>query len=652
MKRIFLCATSLCVAAAALATDAYAGGRLEQIDLLPQQTFPGLQDADVVPIVWDERCVSLSYTVDNIPANAGTPQEIPVEVLAAEQQTAFDQWNDIPTSFIEFNITEIRDIGNGPRGFDFINELTWETPPAFGALASSPSTSLVDETTFVPGDDIDGDGDSDVFDPAVEGRNTCFDADGDGDIEFPAGDYAAGTILDNDVQYNDSLGANILWNVGPKSSEGQPFREVDVQAVAVHEFGHSHSLSHTLINQISSTDGTGSTMFPFIDIDDEGSEVGSRSLHTDDIAWSSFVYPEGSSATGPGSLQPGDVPFHWVFRVIRGSVAGPDGAPVAGASVQAVSRFSGRTLSEGFSGTTRLFVGPDGSLNLFTPDTSILNGEYAIPVPIGVYDVRLEAVDGSPVPSTSVSFTAQIGDIFGQQNFAEEFWSFRAFEDSFELFPGFSVPVFAGTRRPVDFVVNTDAALNVGAVSDFLGSGAVGELDNVIYASRFANVDVLGLLESGAELTTGLYHTAHVDASFIPLFEEASIVLGTLSEDGLTADLDLAHKFSRTRDFVGQDNDLTPDYYQNPIGLSRKLERALRNNPGKDVFLVLEVRDGLEGPSGVDPLVSIDAIEGAEVATGNSFLSVDGGPFDVQTERDWIMELRFTGEEPAPAATN
>ena len=641
MKRILLCA-----AATALATQAYAGGRLEQIDLLPQQTFPGLQDADVVPIVWDERCVSISYTMDNTPANAGTPQEIPVAVLVAEQQEAFDQWNNIPTSFIEFNITETRDIGNGPRSFDFINELTWETPPGFTALASSPSTSLVDETTFVPGDDIDGDGDSDVFDPAVEGRNTCFDADGDGDIEFPAGDYAAGTILDNDVQYNDALGGNTIWGVGPSDSAGQPFRETDVQAVAVHEFGHSHSLSHTLINQISDQDGTGSTMFPFIDIDDAGSEAGSRTLHTDDIAWSSFVYPEGSSATGPGSLQPGDIPFHWVFRVIRGSVSQGDGSPVAGASVQAISRFSDRVLSEGFSGFTRLFVGPDGSLNLFDPETSILDGEYEIPVPRGVYDIRIEAVDGSPVPSPSISFTAQVGDIFGQQNFAEEFWSFRAFEDAFELFPGFSVPVFAGTRRPVDFVVNTDSALNVGAVADFLGSGFVGGQDNVIYASRFANADVLALFESGADLTTGLYHTAHVDASFIPLFDEASIVLGSLSPDGLTADLNFNHKFVRTRDLVGQDNDLTPVYYRNPIKLSKKLERALRNNPDQDLFLVLEVRDGVEGPTGLDPLVAIDAIDGVEVPTGNSFLSIDGGPFDVQTTRDWIMELRFTGQEP------
>lgn len=640
MKRILLCA-----AATALVTEAYAGGRLEEIDLLPQQTFPGLQDADVVPIFWDERCASVSYTMDNTPANAGTAQEIPVEVLVAEQQASFDQWNKIRTSYIEMNITETREIGNGVRSFDFINELTWETPPGSGFLASSPSTSLIDEATFVPGDDIDGDGDSDVFDPAVEGRNTCFDADGDGDIEFPAGDYAAGTILDNDVQYNDGLGfAGIIWGVGPSDSAGQPFRETDVQAVAVHEFGHSHSLSHSMINQISDDDGTGSTMFPFIDIDDAGAELGQRDLHTDDIAWSSFVYPEGSSPTGIASLQPGDVPFHWVYRVIRGKVTQADGLPVAGASVQATGLFSERILSEGYSGFTRVFVDDEGGLNIFTPETSLLDGEYEIPVPRGLYDLHIEALDGSPAASGNISITAQIGDFFGQQNFAEEFWSFRAFEDAIELFPGFSAPVFAGIRRSIDFVTNTDVALNVGAAPDFLGSGFIGGQDNVIYASRFANEEVLALLENGAKLTTGLYHTAHVDASFIPRFKEASIVLGSVSGDGLTADISLDNKFSKTPNFVGQDNDLTPDYYRNPIKLSKRLKRALRDNPDKDVFLVLKVQDGLEGPTGLDPLVSIDDIvpEEGEAATGNSFLSIDGGDFEVQTIRDWIMELRFT----------
>ena len=274
MRRVLLCA-----AAMSLTTQANAGGRLEQIDIVGDLGF-GFALVEVVPIFWDDRCASVEYTQANTPANRGLGgfgiPEIPVATLVAEQQASFDEWNNIRTSYIEMNITSTQtDLDTGAlRGFNFINELTWNTLAGSGFLASSPSVSFIDEATLVPGDDIDVDGDSDVFDPVAEGRNTCFDADGDGDIEFPAGDYAAGTVLDNDVQYNDDLlFADIIWGVGPSSTPSGEIRETDIQAVAIHEFGHSHSLSHSMINQISDRDGTGSTMFPFIDVDDAGSSA-------------------------------------------------------------------------------------------------------------------------------------------------------------------------------------------------------------------------------------------------------------------------------------------------------------------------------------------------------------------------------------------
>ena len=52
-------------------------------------------------------------------------------------------------------------------------------------------------------------------------------------------------------------------------------------------------------NQISDTNGDGATMFPFADTGDPASEQNQRSLGADDIAWSSYFYPEGSATSGP-----------------------------------------------------------------------------------------------------------------------------------------------------------------------------------------------------------------------------------------------------------------------------------------------------------------------------------------------------------------
>jgi len=248
MKRLIAMASMMLAAGQVLA-----GGSLDTFFFSGTPSkIPGLENVAVGKIFWDDRCVNVDYVVDNVPANAGMPNQISPQQIRQELQASFNQWNQIPTSYINMNIVAVRTLNNGVPTFDFVNELSFEADPGAPFLAASPSVTLQSDTTFVVGDDIDGDGDSDVFDPSVARRNTCFDVDRDGDIEFPAGNYKAGTILDNDVMFNPE----VAWSLQPGDDELS-----DIQAIATHEFGHSHGLAHSFINQTSSGDGAGATMF-------------------------------------------------------------------------------------------------------------------------------------------------------------------------------------------------------------------------------------------------------------------------------------------------------------------------------------------------------------------------------------------------------
>ena len=603
-----------------------AGGALETIDLTNAGPSPiaGHLLARVIGIRWDARSIPVQYrinnTLDPIPNPLGAAF-LSVANAQATIQGSLDSWNNIPTSFINMQIVGTTS-NPGLVGFNMVNEISFRTAAGFTAIASSPSTNLITDVTLEDGDLIDGDADADVSDDIT----VATDVDSDGDLEFPAGFYKAGTILDNDVQFNTKVSNGLRFTIDPAQADATA-RSVDLNCVAVHEFGHSFGLSHTLDNQRSGTDGDGSTMFPFIDTGDPAAELQQGTLAPDDIAYASFFYPEGSAATGPGALQAGDVPFGNAYGLITGELRhGVLNQPIAGSMLRAVDRSTGATTVSAFSGTANLSFNPVNGGLFFVPTVAaaISNGNYTIPVTPGNYDVLVEATDGSPVAAANIGFTCQVGNFFGQQNFIEEFWNNQS-EAAIEREAGDrkNAHVNAGhvtggvniTTNNVIQITGFGARTNIGFINPPAGG--------FIYATQFPASQISALNGGNpALLQAGLYDTTVLDASVPVVFAKVTLSKGVINPD-TTATIDLANPLASETLFVAQDIDFSPFYFKNPHDLSEVIRLGIADGSIQNLFLTIQILPGpFAGVSNQPPLLGLST---QAPILGRSFLSTNGG---------------------------
>jgi hypothetical protein len=266
----------------------------------------------------------------------------------------------------------------------------------------------------------------------------------------------------------------------------------------------------------------------------------------------------------------------------------------------------------------------DGKYSIPVPMSTVMIGKFLVTLPITLYELAIEAVDGNPTAVGSISFTTQIGNFFGQQNFNEERWNWIR-EDDLERSPGDDtfVPVIVGTTTGgIDFTTNRTTNINnFGVLTNI---GFINSPGGRTYAVRIS-ADQVAAVNPGEDILihSALFNSFVVDASVTPVWAEALLTTGTIDATGATASINLTSPLARKTSFLGQDGDFAPFHFHTPRLLGHVVRDGIANGTIQNLFLVLKLGDPpFAGVSAQPPLIGLSS---AAPILGRSYLSDDGG---------------------------
>jgi hypothetical protein len=342
-------AAILALVLAALLADlspARAGGNIEAVVNGNTKVTDAVWSTLALPIPWKINDQGVANNCNNgNPTCVGGVSPVTMQRAIDGMTAAFNTWQNLPTSRVAFTYAGTSSQTN--IGTDNVHLVTWADTNASncgtGVVATTPNTHLSADMTVsstnrhvvFPGGAID-------LDPAT----------------YPNGAVLkAGTILDADIAWCST--ANDFVDV-PLDATTNTF---DFVAVATHEIGHFHGLSHSsLVSPIA-------TMLPFVGFT-AAYDNDVRVLAQDDTAASSRYYPETTLAAN--------------FGAITGRLFLPGGTTGAdGVSVTAFNKATGEMTVQVFS------------VSRFTLSTN-LPGSFRIDwLPPGDYYVGVEYFDSS-----------------------------------------------------------------------------------------------------------------------------------------------------------------------------------------------------------------------------------------------------------------